>query len=289
MSRKTTSGSAHGLGDVIGVALLAAALLLFVAQLSFDTRDIAGLNLPPNKSAHNWIGPLGAYLAWGTFLPLGVAAYLLPWLFAAFGVAYLLNFLGYLRERLRWSLLWAVVLLVSVTGLLYILDNAGWLGQLRERIGSQSAGGWLGFLTYGQTPTYEYGFCLLGGIGATIVYVTLCLISLLFLTNFQLGEWIRRFLEKEPAGQKSAEEPGSAGEIALDRRARELEKQAKKLQEEVARSGLGADMQPVPEPTVRDLSVPPPKPAPTRFRRTTLPGSSRESAATDEAVAARAP
>ena len=47
---------------------------------------------------------------------------------------------------------------------------------------------------------------------------------------------------------------------ALDRRARELEKQAKKLQEEVARSGLGADMQPVPEPTVRDLSVPQAKP-----------------------------
>ena len=46
---------------------------------------------------------------------------------AAFGVAYLLNFLGYLRERLRWSLLWAAVLLISLTGLLYLLDNAGWL------------------------------------------------------------------------------------------------------------------------------------------------------------------
>src|SRR5262249_47251496 len=39
-------------------------------------------------------------------------------------------------------------------------------------------------------------------------------------------------------------------------RARELQKQAKQLQEEVERSGLGADMQPVPEPTVRDLSLP---------------------------------
>ena len=41
--------------------------------------------------------------------------------------AYLLNFLGYLRERLRWSLLWSVVLLISLTGLLYIMDNGGWL------------------------------------------------------------------------------------------------------------------------------------------------------------------
>jgi S-DNA-T family DNA segregation ATPase FtsK/SpoIIIE len=274
MSRKSPSDSHNGFADVIGVALLAAALLLLVAQFSFDTRDISGLNLPPNKSTHNWIGPLGAYLAWGTFLPLGVAGYLLPWLFAAFGVAYLLNFLKYLRERLRWSLLWSATLLISLTGLLYMMDEAGLLGKIKETIGSLSAGGWLGWVTYGQTPHYEYGFCLLGRVGATIVYSALCLISLLFLTNFRLGEWIRRLLKKEK--EPAAVEPESADEIALDRRARELERQAKKLQEEVARSGLGADMQPVPEPTIRDLSVPQAKPASARIRKTTLPESAQE-------------
>jgi S-DNA-T family DNA segregation ATPase FtsK/SpoIIIE len=279
MSRKSPSDSNNSFADVIGVALLAAALLLLVAQLSFDTRDISGLNLPPNKSTHNWIGPLGAYLAWGTFLPLGVAGYLLPWLFAAFGVAYLLNFLSYLHERLRWSLLWSAILLASLTGLLYIMDNAGWLGKLKENLGSQSAGGWLGWATYGQTQHYQYGFCLLGKVGAIIVYATLCLISLLFLTNFQLGEWIRRLLRKEPA----AAEPKSADETALERRAHELERQAKKLQEEVQRSGLGADLQPVPEPTVRDLSVSQAKPAPARVRKTTLPEPPRELEAAREA------
>jgi DNA segregation ATPase FtsK/SpoIIIE, S-DNA-T family len=279
MSRKSPPDSNKGFADVIGVALLAAALLLLVAQFSFDTRDISGLNLPPNKSTHNWIGPLGAYLAWGTFVPLGVAGYLLPWLFAAFGVAYLLNFLGYLRERLRWSLLWSAILLASLTGLLYIMDSAGWLGKLNENLGSQSAGGWLGWATYGQTQHRQYGFCLLGRVGAIIVYATLCLISLLSLTNFQLGEWIRRFLQKEPA----AAEPKSADEAALERRARDLEKQAKKLQEEVQRSGLGADLQPVPEPTVRDLSVPQAKPASARARKTALPESSKETEAAREA------
>jgi S-DNA-T family DNA segregation ATPase FtsK/SpoIIIE len=110
---------------------------------------------------------------------------------------------------------------------------------------------------------------LLGTAGATIVYGALCLISLLFLTNFRLGEWIRGFLEKVPITGANAE-PEPAEDSALKRRARELEKQAQKLQEEVARTGLGADMQPVPEPTVRDLSVPQAKPG--RFRRTTLPG-----------------
>jgi hypothetical protein len=56
-------------------------------------------------------------------------------------------------------------------------------------------------------------------------------------------------------------------EDALERRARDLQKQAKKLQEEVGRSGLGADMQPVPAPTVRDLSVShPAKPGGARSR-----------------------
>jgi S-DNA-T family DNA segregation ATPase FtsK/SpoIIIE len=270
MSRKMGSGSNNGFGDVIGVALLAIALLLLVAQLSFDRFDISFFGDPHNKPIHNWIGPLGAYLAWGSFLPLGLVGYLLPWLFALFGAAYLLNFLGYLRERLQWSLLWSVMLIVSLTGLLRIMDNAELLVKIPLRIGSLwGSGGLLGFTTFGQTPNYNFGVALLGPLGATIIYSALCLISLLFLTNFQLGEWIRALVDKKSAPVET--EKKSAEEIDLERRARDLEKQAKKLQEQVARSGLGADGLPVPEPTVRDLSVPQSKEP--RFRKTTLPES----------------
>jgi DNA segregation ATPase FtsK/SpoIIIE, S-DNA-T family len=270
MSRKTGSGSNNGFGDVIGIALLAIALLLLVAQLSFDRYDLSFFRDPHNRPIHNWIGPLGAYLAWSVFLPFGLVAYLVPPLLALFGAAYLLNFLGYLRERLRWSLLWSAMLIVSLTGLLYLADNGGLRGKIHENIGAQSIGGWLGWLTYGQTPNRNFGFSLLGPLGATIVYAALCLISLLFLTNFQLGEWIRAFVDKKSAPVEI--EKKSAEEIDLERRARDLEKQAKKLQEEVSRSGLGADLQPVPEPTVRDLSVPQSKSATgARFRKTTLP------------------
>jgi DNA segregation ATPase FtsK/SpoIIIE, S-DNA-T family len=261
MSRKA-SDPGNSFADIIGVALLAAALLLFVAQFTFSRDDISFLTTQVNKPSHNWIGPLGAYLAWGVFIPLGVAAYLLPWALALFGSAFLLNFPGHLRERLRWSLLWSGVLLVSLTGLLQIMDKLGWLSGARGSIGAPFAGGWLGYVTYGQTQHYEYGFCLLGNLGATIVYAALFLISVLFLTNFRLGEWIRAFTHKEPVAAKTLEEQ------ALDRRARELQERAKKLEEEVARSGLGADGKPVPEPTVRDLSYPQAK---ARIRKTTLP------------------
>ncbi len=255
MSRKSSSDSPHGFGDIIGVALLAAALLLMVAQLSFDRYDLASVRMPPNKPVHNWIGPFGAHIAHWSFFFFGVGAYALPLLLAAFGVAYLFNFLGWLRQRSGWSILWAAVAVLSLTGLLHMTDSTALAARWREKITAPFIGGWLGYFPY------EYGFWMLGGVGATIVYGALYLISLLFLTNFRLGEFLRGWFggQLNPEGMPPEE-------AALERRARELKKEAIKLQEEVARttpvpSGLGPDLKPVPPPNVRDLSVPQPNPA----------------------------
>ena len=53
MSRKDASESHHGWSDFIGVGLLAAAVLLLLAQLSFDRGDISTLVNPVNKPLHN--------------------------------------------------------------------------------------------------------------------------------------------------------------------------------------------------------------------------------------------
>jgi S-DNA-T family DNA segregation ATPase FtsK/SpoIIIE len=270
MARKSgdESNPKNGFNDVIGIALLALALLLLVAQLSFDRYDLSSVRIPPNKEIHNWIGTIGAYLAWFTFVPFGIAAYLLPWIFAAFGVAYLLDFLGYLRERLRWCVLWTALLFVSLTGLLHLAGGADLIDDWRLSINADFAGGWLGYLTYGRLARYDYGFVLLGNLGATIVYAALGLIAALFLTNFQLGNWIRALVQKMKSAP--ADEFKSAEEIALEKRAVELEKQKRVIEAQVEKvSGLGADGQPVPEPTVRDLSVPQAKGP--RYRKSTLP------------------
>src|SRR5882672_2672430 len=57
----------NGFNDVIGLTLLFAALILLVAQWSFDKNDISFLTTQPSKSLHNWIGLLGAWLAYGSF------------------------------------------------------------------------------------------------------------------------------------------------------------------------------------------------------------------------------
>jgi len=277
MSRKTGEDSKNGLNDVVGFALLAVAVLLLVSQLSFDRNDLAFIHTPPNKPAANWIGPFGAHLAYATFFIFGLVAYVFPFLLAAFGVGYITKFLSHLHQRRLWFGLWSVVLIFSLSGLLDMVD--GLFKTLRENVDAPGAGGWLGQALFdSKLFGYDWGFWMFGSIGATIVYITICFISLLFLTNFQLGDWIRALFEKKSAtgeaGQKSPEE------IVLEKRALDLEKQRRRLEEQIGQpektgksaSGLGADGLPVPEPTVRDLSVPQPKPATgARIRKSTLP------------------
>ena len=274
MARKASADSQapHGFNDIIGVVLLALALLLLVAQLSFDPHDLATILTPPNKPTHNWIGPLGAHMAHAIFFVGGFSGYMLPIMLALFGLAYLFESFFYLKRR--W--VWALVLLLSCMGWLHLIDlphsaePVSLFGKARNSIGAPSVGGFIGL------TLYEDFFKLFGTTGAGIVYGTLDLISLLFLTNFQLGAWLR---ELRGARKETGEQP-SEDEQALERRARELQKEAKKLQEEVDRSGLGADLQPVPEPMVRDLSVPESKPG--RAKRPAVDGPPKEPARADE-------
>jgi S-DNA-T family DNA segregation ATPase FtsK/SpoIIIE len=149
----------------------------------------------------------------------------------------------------RW--VWAALLLFCCMGLLDLNNSAHFLTRWQQNHNATSAGGWIGLMMN------RYAFGHFGSVGASIIFVTLYLISLLFLTNFQLGEWLREFWRREPAEQ---EDDFQGKDKVLERRAKELERQAKKLQEQVIKAGLGADLQPVPEPTVRDLSVPQAKP-----------------------------
>lgn len=250
MARKASAESPRGFNDVIGIVLMVIAVLLLVAVLSFDRYDLAINRDPPNRPAHNWIGPLGARMAYAAFFLTGISGYMLPVLIAFIGFGCFFESLSYLKRR--WP--WGVILLLSCMGLLHLADlphlkdPTSFFTRARIAISAPSIGGFAG------RTLYDFIFWVLGPIGAAIVYVALDLISLLFLTNFQLGEWLRKFWS--PSGEK----PEGPEEQVLEKRARDLQKQKKQLEEEVERSGLGADLKPVPEPTVRDLSVPQVKP-----------------------------
>jgi S-DNA-T family DNA segregation ATPase FtsK/SpoIIIE len=270
----------RGLNDIVGVVLLGVALLLFVAMTSFDRNDTAANTTQPNATTHNLIGPAGAWIAHLFFVAFGAAAFVLPILCALFGVGCFWNALHHLRRR--WA--WGLVLFLCCVGFLALFTDpkimdalarnpkhpgAGFFENAAFNLGSASAGGivgvWLNQL-----------FGNFGRPGASIIYLTIYAVSLLYLTNFKLGVWLRAMFDKKAA----AAEGMTDEERELEKRAKDLQKQAKRLQEQVERSKgkpekpekpekpnkveepeedkvpLGADLQPVPEPSVRDLSVP---------------------------------
>ena len=143
---------------------MAVALLLLVAQLSFDRYDLSIIRDPPNRPGHNWIGPLGAWIAYYSFFIFGFSAYMLPLLLVAFGLAYWLEALAYLKRR--W--LWAAVLLLSCMGWLHLLDlphlqdNASFISRARTAIAAPSIGGFVG------RTLHDYFFWMLGAVGAAI-------------------------------------------------------------------------------------------------------------------------
>lgn len=244
MARKASPNneSAHGFNDIIGVVLMCFAALLLAALLSYHPKDVSANAVPPNASVHNWIGPFGAWLAYYWFFWTGAVAYLFPFLLFFVGLGCFLNTFAYLRRR--WA--WALVLVLCCMGLLDLYRD--YFDKLHRSLNT-NVGGIIGR----NLNQHFFGECF-GTAGATIVFLMLYFISLLFLTNFQLGDWIRGFWGRRAAARAEA----TADEVALDEKARDLKKQEKRLREEVERSGLGADLKPVPKPKVVDLSVPQP-------------------------------
>jgi DNA segregation ATPase FtsK/SpoIIIE, S-DNA-T family len=244
VARKDTVDSvpARGFADLIGILLASVGLLLLVALISYDPRDVSVTGTAVNESAHNWIGMAGAWGAWLSFFILGAAAYLAPILILCFGLSYLFQVMDYFHRH--W--MWAALLLVCCTGLLDLYEESRMLADFRSNVGAPSAGGYVGLMLN------RFIFGHFGKFGATILFFTAYAISLLYLTNFKLGEWLRSLWQRHLAATDAL----VLQEKALQRRTREVQKEARKLQEEAVKSGLGPDMKPVPEPTVRDLSVP---------------------------------
>jgi len=246
MARKDSAkASSHrGFNDIAGFVFLGIGLLLLLAQVSFDPKDVATNRVPPNPAVQNWIGSAGAHTAHALFFLFGAAAFAIPIFFFAYGLSNLVELLGYLRRRK----IWAAILFLSLLGFFDI--HSSYFENLRRNINAHSAGGLIG------DTLNNWIFDHFGKPGASIIFVTAYLVSLIFLTNFRLGDWARAAWVNFRTKKRTEDEAWTPEERALAKKARELEKQAKKLQEETERSGLGADLKPVPAPTVRDLSVP---------------------------------
>lgn len=244
MGRSNAQESRTSLDQLTGLILTGLGLILLVAQWSFDARDLSFVAEPANPVPRNLTGIVGAYAAYGTFFMFGLSAYLIPIGLMAVGVACWVGSLAFLRRR--WP--WLLVLAVALCALLRQMDGAlshmarQWVELLRV----PSSGGFVGYLLY------DYALWLVGSVGAVIVCVILILISLLFLSDFQLQNWLAgawSVLKKRRAETAAA----GAGPWGT---ARAKSKNAPdKAGSELKEPEVGPDLQPIPEPRIRDTTV----------------------------------
>ena len=135
-----------------------------------------------------------------------------------------------------------------------------WLQKLRATMNAPSVGGYTGMFFYNCVLRFA------GKVGATIVLGAVYLVSLIYLTNFKLGEWCRELWATHVEGKPEPRRPAArriwnaARAIWRSRRANCRSSWTNPASPgavgKAEPSGLGADGRPVPEPTVRDLSVP---------------------------------
>jgi DNA segregation ATPase FtsK/SpoIIIE, S-DNA-T family len=159
VEKKQISNNNSHVDEIIAIALLAFAVLIFLSLISYNPNDqFVGSN--PGQPVHNWIGVIGANIA-GILINylIGWTAYLFPALLA------LVAWRVFRTED------WTPSVARVVGYLLFVVSLSG----LFELFGGEGA-------LVGETFRRLFVF-LLGSIGAGIVLSALFLASLLLITN----------------------------------------------------------------------------------------------------------
>lgn len=227
------------IGEIYGIVIIGCGLLLLASLFSYDKADIAFNTVNVNDPAANWIGPVGAYVAFGLFFVFGLAAFFLPVGAILMGASAFFEGLAILRRR--WY--WMIGFLISVMGPLELYR------ELFDAPGSVSASGSPGGILGIWMQLYI--FRLFGQIGATTIYGVLYLVSLLYLTDFQLKTWSGRLWQV----LKRLFARGEGESSPFDSQESELQKKVKALEEEASRLQKQVDERDLPEPVIRDTSL----------------------------------
>ena len=144
-----------------GIILLSASILLAFSLISYDPRDLSFNQSPPNDPRSNYIGPFGAYTAFGLYWLIGWSANLLPLaaLFLALSAFFRRNF------RLQAGVIWMLIFVLSVSCLTEVLweGATGWRRKVNNMHGM---GGFWGYSIGGKILFQA----AVGRLGAFIIF-----------------------------------------------------------------------------------------------------------------------
>jgi len=247
------SGHSH-VREIWAVVLVGFALLLLLSLISYDPKDWPNTVTSGKQVVNNFIGPVGAWLAFVAFQGFGLGAYFLMVVLTVLGTTLLL------QQEIPWRgkagagllLLFASCCLLHIAG----------LGRLVKSLYlPDSAGGYVGLFAGGAAEH------TVGKPGAVIIFGVFYLISLIILINFRPSYWValtatnvREGWEALRAKKKpDLERAIKDKERDIKVRQYELDKEAKKAKKiEAAEEETEAEeiLPPPPPPKFTDYSVP---------------------------------
>jgi S-DNA-T family DNA segregation ATPase FtsK/SpoIIIE len=213
-----------GVRMIWGFVLLALFIFIAPSLFSYEWQDISLLKEPPNNPANNFIGPVGAWLAYFLFSVFGIAAYLVPLWCLMLGVILVIPY----AERVNQRLIWCTVLLLGL-GASIELNKELWMPLAEKHNFDPHVSGMLGWAIVD---------CLfvrwLSPIGAGILIWSAILLALLLVVGPENAARFSRAAVDLYRGLRDraseARDAGADKEQLIAREEREIERERKKLE-----------------------------------------------------------
>ncbi|MCX6957210.1 MAG: DNA translocase FtsK 4TM domain-containing protein [Verrucomicrobiae bacterium] len=181
----------HSWNEVIGVLLVGGGVLLLLALLSFEPRDVPPwLFYAKYSSASpiplNFVGRVGAIIAGLLFFLLGGASFFAAASLLGLGIAKFLGEEGHFGIRFGWSF----VFVLSWSFFLDLMDQLQLVSTVwKKTLALPSAGGW-----FGHALGVALGKNSMGTVGSIFLFLMLMLTSLILATGFHPIHTSRRIL-----------------------------------------------------------------------------------------------
>jgi S-DNA-T family DNA segregation ATPase FtsK/SpoIIIE len=244
--------------EIWAVVLVVLSLLLLLSLISYDPYDVGHISASDHRPAANFIGPVGAWIAFVTFQAFGLAAYGLMAVLAVIGATLLLG------KEVPWrgKIGAGALLLISLSCLLHV---AGLVRAQHALNLPDSAGGFLGLFVGGFFQR------LVGKPGTIIIFGGCYVIGLILLINFRPSYWVALtvgtatdFWQRKRKGKSKSsvedelrdqERELTIKEFQNDRELARGEKEARKLATERSNGGEEPARERRPEPKFEDYTV----------------------------------
>ncbi len=157
------------INEIWGVLLFAVAILIFVSLFSYDQRDLGWFTSDPNIPARNYVGTIGAYVAFALFSFIGFSAFIVPFLITIWAIG---KFLNKVPQKFYFKLLGTSFLFIASSALFAMACSP------QQDAVKVHWGGLLGLFFS------DFFIRWLGHVGAWIMVIVLVALSILLATEF---------------------------------------------------------------------------------------------------------